>query len=331
MCIIVAKPKGVKMPSNEIFRNCFMNNNDGAGLMYANPKTGMIEIEKGFMTWASFETRLEELKSKYNNFKDMNFVAHFRIGTQGKNDEHTCHPFPISSKDKLLRKVRLTTDMGFVHNGILSDYSNRSYDYKTRTYTTTKTLLSDTQLFIKHQLNSYKSLNRNFLKNKQVRDFIARYAGENSSKFAFIDKGDNLYLFGNFTEDEGVYYSNSSYSYSGYSKYISNHYWDDDEDYVKSAKSDSEKRIDKIEKEDIYYEPYEGYSLEDIEGMSNLVLLSKGDKLDFNNGYIYEVGNADEDDLWVYDKDAKQVYFVYEGYLTFYDYGIAYKNDEEIE
>ena len=64
MCIIVAKPKGVDMPSNEIFRNCFIDNNDGAGLMYANPKTGMIEIEKGFMTWSSFETRLEELKSK---------------------------------------------------------------------------------------------------------------------------------------------------------------------------------------------------------------------------------------------------------------------------
>ena len=328
MCIIVAKPKGVDMPSNEIFRNCFINNNDGAGLMYANPKTGMIEIEKGFMTWASFETRLEELKSKYDNFTDMNFVAHFRIGTQGKNDEHTCHPFPISSKDKLLRKVRLTTDMGFVHNGILSDYSNRSYDYKTRTYTTTKTLLSDTQLFIKHQLNSYKSLNRNFLKNKQVRDFIARYASENASKFAFIDKGDKLYLFGNFTEDEGVYYSNSSYSYSGYSKYISSCSWDDD--YVKSAKSDSEKRIDKIEKEDSYYEPYEGYSLEDIDTVSSLVLLDKGDKIDFENGYIYEVGNS-TDDLWVYDKDAEQVYFVYEGYLTFYDYGMAYRDNEIID
>ena len=330
MCIIVAKPKGVKMPKNEIFRNCFMNNDDGAGLMYANPKTGMIEIEKGFMTWSSFETRLEELKSKYDDFEDMNFVAHFRIGTQGKNDEHTCHPFPISSKDKLLRKVRLTTDMGFVHNGILSDYSNRSYDYKTRTYTTKQSLLSDTQLFIKHQLNSYKSLNRNFLKNKQVRDFIARYASENSSKFAFIDKGDNLYLFGSFTEDEGVYYSNSSYSYSGYSRYISNCSWDDTEDYVKSAKSDSESRLDKIEKEDSYYEPYEGYKLEDIDTVSSLVLLHKGDKIDFENGYIYEVGNS-TDDIWVYDRDAEQVYFVYEGYLTFYDYGIAYRDNEIID
>ena len=318
------------MPKNEIFRNCFINNDDGAGLMYANPKTGMIEIEKGFMTWSSFETRLEELKNKYDNFEDMNFVAHFRIGTQGKNDEHTCHPFPISSKDKLLRKVRLTTDMGFAHNGILSDYSNRSYDYKTRTYTTKQTLLSDTQLFIKHQLNSYKSLNRNFLKNKQVRDFIARYASENSSKFAFIDKGDNLYLFGTFTEDEGVYYSNSSYNYSGYSRYISNCSWDDTEDYVKSAKSDSESRIDKIEKEDSYYEPYEGYSLEDIDTVSSLVLLHKGDKIDFENGYIYEVGNS-TDDIWVYDRDAEQVYFVYEGYLTFYDYGMAYRDNEIID
>lgn len=332
MCIIVAKPKGVEMPTNEIFRNCFMNNDDGAGLMYTNPSTGMIEIEKGFMTWHSFETRLDELKDKYNDFKDMNFVAHFRIGTQGKNDEYTCHPFPVSSKDKMLRKLKLTTDMGFVHNGILSDYSSSSYDYKTKTYIKKQSVLSDTQLFIKHQLNSYKSLNRNFLKNKQVRDFISRYASENSSKFAFIDKGDQLYLFGNFTVDEGVYYSNSTYSYSSYSRYLSSYDWSDwnNTETYKSPKKESENRVETIEKTDSFYEPYEGYTLEDIDGISDLIVLNTGDKMEFDSGYIYEVGDSNED-IWVYDKASEQLYFVYHGYLTFYEYGVAYRDNELID
>ena len=332
MCIIVAKPKGVEMPKNEIFRNCFMNNDDGAGLMYANPSTGMIEIEKGFMTWHSFETRLDELKEKYNDFKDMNFVAHFRIGTQGKNDGYTCHPFPISSKDKMLRKLKLTTDMGFVHNGILSDYSSSSYDYKTKTYIKKQSVLSDTQLFIKHQLNSYKSLNRNFLKNKQVRDFISRYASENSSKFAFIDKGDQLYLFGNFTKDDGVYYSNSTYSYSGYSRYLSSYDWSDwsTSDYVKSPTSESEKRVETVEKSSSWYEPYEGYTVEEAADVYDLVFLNTGDKMEFDSGYIYEVGN-NTDDIWVYDRAGEQLYFVYQGYLTFYDYGVAYRDNELID
>lgn len=332
MCIIVAKPKGVEMPTNEIFRNCFMNNDDGAGLMYTNPSTGMIEIEKGFMTWHSFETRLDELKDKYNDFKDMNFVAHFRIGTQGKNDGYTCHPFPISSKDKMLRKLKLTTDMGFVHNGILSDYSSSSYDYKTKTYIKKDTVLSDTQLFIKHQLNSYKSLNRNFLKNKQVRDFISRYASENSSKFAFIDKGDTLYLFGNFTVDEGVYYSNSTYSYGGYSRYLSSYDWSDwsTSDYVKSPTSESESRVETVEKSSSWYEPYEGYTLSEAADTYDLVFLNSGDKIEFDNGYIYEVGDSTED-TWVYDRAGEQVYYVYHGYLTFYDYGVAYRNNEIID
>lgn len=33
MCIIAAKPAGVEMPSDEILRTMWNNNNDGAGFM----------------------------------------------------------------------------------------------------------------------------------------------------------------------------------------------------------------------------------------------------------------------------------------------------------
>ena len=34
MCIIVAKKKGLELPTKEILRNCFNYNSDGAGLMF---------------------------------------------------------------------------------------------------------------------------------------------------------------------------------------------------------------------------------------------------------------------------------------------------------
>ena len=47
MCIIVAKKKGLELPTKEILRNCFNYNSDGAGLMFNDGK--QVFIEKGFM------------------------------------------------------------------------------------------------------------------------------------------------------------------------------------------------------------------------------------------------------------------------------------------
>jgi hypothetical protein len=53
MCIIVYKPKGIELPKEDILKNCFDNNADGAGYMYAHK--GKVLIHKGFMDWEDFK------------------------------------------------------------------------------------------------------------------------------------------------------------------------------------------------------------------------------------------------------------------------------------
>ena len=38
MCIIVYKPAGKRLPSENILKNCFINNPDGAGIMIKTEK-----------------------------------------------------------------------------------------------------------------------------------------------------------------------------------------------------------------------------------------------------------------------------------------------------
>jgi len=230
MCIIVVKKKDIKMPSMDTLETCFLHNPDGAGFMYVDNEE--VVIEKGFMTWDAYKTRLTELNKQYNNFEGKVFVSHFRIGTQGKNDEHTCHPFPITGRHRLLRKTNLRTDVAMVHNGILSEYNSYS---KYAKYHEKDALLSDTQLFIRYTVNAFKSLNRNFYKNPEVVECLAHIS--DGSKLCFLDKFEQLVMTGNYVSDEnGVLYSNTSYIPYTYVKSYSSPYnykdWYDDRDYA---------------------------------------------------------------------------------------------------
>ena len=59
MCIIVAKKKGLELPTKERLKNCFNYNSDGAGIMFNDGN--QVFIEKGFMDFNSFYSRLEAL------------------------------------------------------------------------------------------------------------------------------------------------------------------------------------------------------------------------------------------------------------------------------
>ena len=65
MCIIVAKKKGLELPTKEILENCFTANDDGAGISW-NTDNGTVIIEKGFMTFNEFYNRLLEIDNEYN-------------------------------------------------------------------------------------------------------------------------------------------------------------------------------------------------------------------------------------------------------------------------
>ena len=52
MCIIIAKEKYGRLPSEKELKNCFTNNSDGAGFMYV--KNGKVVIDKGYMKYEAF-------------------------------------------------------------------------------------------------------------------------------------------------------------------------------------------------------------------------------------------------------------------------------------
>ena len=206
MCIIVAKKSGVEIPKMETLKRCFNNNSDGAGLMYH--KNGTVFIEKGFMTWTDFEDRVNRLKREIDTTKE-GIVFHFRIGTAGTNSKENCHPYMISSNYDKLHSTRLKTNIGVAHNGILHDYNPTKSEEE-------ELNINDTQKFIAQVLTYFKKQHgTEFTMNKQVVDIISNLLG--TSKLAFLDNDNRVSLIGAFVEENGVYYSNSTYSYDRYS------------------------------------------------------------------------------------------------------------------
>ena len=214
MCIIVAKKKGVKMPSKNILETCFNNNSDGAGLMYV--QNGQVIIDKGYMDFKSFYKRLQKLERRLGDLTNKSIVMHFRIGTQGANDKATTHPFPISKDITQLKATYVKTDVGMVHNGIISRFN---YDKS----------ISDTQLFIKDFVSVIKNLKKDFYTDNSVMQLLKGEIG--SSKLCFLDKNENIYYIGEKFVDNGVVYSNTTYKSYYYKTPSCGYAYDYDYDY----------------------------------------------------------------------------------------------------
>ena len=212
MCIIAIKPKNKELFNDDLLKNMFDNNPDGAGYMFYDTKKKTVIIRKGFMTLKALKKALK----KEGNLKKTNLVMHFRIGTSGKMDKFNCHPYPVFEKNGL----DVHTPLGVAHNGILS------------AYTPTKTsAINDTQVFIRNVLSK---LSKNFLNEYNSRTLIEELIGTN--KLAFLDNANTVHTIGNFVEHDGYMFSNTSYekrtfSYTpswskGWSKY--DYLWQDD-------------------------------------------------------------------------------------------------------
>ena len=229
MCIIIAKNKIGRIPTESELRNSFEYNGDGAGFMYVDH--GKVIIDKGYMNIDSFLKHYRSLLVKYNDFKNKCLVIHCRIGTSGKNDKGNTHPYPITDNVKALKSRHLFREnIGIAHNGIIHGYG-------------TATGLNDTQEYISKYLYPLYYHYRDFYKNK---DMLYQIKLATSSKFVILDKTDTLYFIGDFTEDKGLYFSNNSYkswqerysnySYNynynyGYGKYNKYDYEDNYDDY----------------------------------------------------------------------------------------------------
>mgnify|MGYP007022380159 CR=1 FL=1 len=61
MCILLVKPKGVMIPSDETLQQCFKSNPDGAGIAYCT-KDRKIVIKKGLMTYESLIAEVRDIQ-----------------------------------------------------------------------------------------------------------------------------------------------------------------------------------------------------------------------------------------------------------------------------
>lgn len=203
MCIIAAKPAGVKMPSWETIRTMWENNRDGAGIMYTRTQTQkrkgrpttaqVVQIEKGFMTLPALLDRLTELGRELD-LTATPVVLHFRITTSGGTKPENCHPFPIAGSLGMLQKLKSTARVGIAHNGIIPIQPRKG--------------ISDTMEYILSQLAPLQAALPRFYENVHALELIKNAIG---SKMAFLTAEGRIYTVGDFLEDGGIMYSNGSY------------------------------------------------------------------------------------------------------------------------
>ncbi|MEG0759064.1 MAG: hypothetical protein RR505_11705 [Raoultibacter sp.] len=190
MCIICVSPLGVRQPSVSTLRNMFSRNPHGAGYMVA--RDGKVVIHKGFMNITDY---LRAIQSEHFTAKDI-VVYHFRISTQaGVNPEMT-HPFPLSNQPARMRVLDQTCRCGIAHNGIIR-----------LTADPTNTRYSDTAIFITDYLSSILRT-RDDLRNQDRLDYVFRLA---QSKLAIMDGSGYIATVGEFINDKGLLFSNTSY------------------------------------------------------------------------------------------------------------------------
>lgn len=200
MCVIAFSPKGVDIPSEQQIKRMWEHNPDGAGYAYVNKK-GKVVYKKGFMSLGELMKELEAPE----RFKNTNFALHFRIGTSGKNDKATCHPFPVSNCFGDLRKTEGEADSVLFHNGILSRGGIAN------------PLASDTQDFVIAMSPLFKKYNKS-----KTRDYFIEELIE-GSRLLVLYKNNAFKMFGKWEQDGDIWVSNLNYKTS-YDWYGSGYY-----------------------------------------------------------------------------------------------------------
>lgn len=219
MCVIAFSPKGNDMPTEAQIKKMFKKNPDGAGFAYEEGDT--VKYKKGFM---NVDDLLEEL-GPLDKWKDKNIAMHFRIGTAGKNDKKTTHPFPISNNFGELRKLKGEGPVLF-HNGVIAKLGG-----------IIDPLASDTQDFVAGVAS--KLLTRPNKPTKVTEAVIESIIG--ASRLLLMYGKGKIVKFGEWKEKDGNLYSNllwdytpttTTYSYS--TNYYGGYYGGDKFDYYEA-------------------------------------------------------------------------------------------------
>ena len=192
MCVIAYQTKNQDLLTYEEIKNMALTNPHGMGWM-AN-LNGKIFYKKGYFNVDEFYNDYVTLR---NNPDLVDIALHFRIGTGSAIDIANCHPFPITSVKKRLKRSKGTADVCIMMNGIIGKSTQE---------------LSDTAIFTMTQLKKYYNMDSRFFLhfNKvQKKAFDNEISG---CRFVFMSK-DGSKLFGYGWSD-----------YEGKAK-VSNRHW----------------------------------------------------------------------------------------------------------
>lgn len=205
MCVILFSPKGVEAPTEEQIKKAFARNPDGSGFAYCD-NHGKVKFEKGFMCVEDLLNRLKPLEQWTNT----NLAIHFRIGTAGKNDAKTCHPFPISNKFKDLQQLKGEGPVLF-HNGILDKGGLAD------------PMSSDTQDFVIAYSPMFAKYNKSKVRDSFIEDavtgsrLLVMFDNNKVKMYGKWEKsGDGKLLVSNKLWEQEHYYSYPTYSWSGW-------------------------------------------------------------------------------------------------------------------
>jgi len=195
------------MPSNKLLKRAFTNNPNGFGLAY-RIAAGMPHIKKGAMTFKAVKRLLRSTP----DLVEADVILHFRLATSGYIYEGNCHPFPLSRNVDHLTALEVTSRMAVAHNGIIYTSTKPSTVYYEagKRWGNEGDALSDTQEFVRDYLVDIGDS----IFNKGVRKLIE---DDTMSKFAILTtKG--ILLIGDFTNENGLYFSNDSHKKPNYWK-----------------------------------------------------------------------------------------------------------------
>lgn len=198
MCLISVSPKGTDKYS-DFFLKSISNglgcNGDGSGfaVKYEN---NIIYISKGFNTSKELIKALKD--QNINNKAEL--IVHNRIGTSGLKNTDNCHPFVVTeiTKDILQNNQLITNCPVLAHNGIFGKFADKD------------SVFSDTFHFVQKFLGLPRVtaiLNEDDEQFKYL--FKDSFVGYNKLAILFPHK--DLLMIGDFTLDQGYYFSSHSY------------------------------------------------------------------------------------------------------------------------
>jgi glutamine phosphoribosylpyrophosphate amidotransferase len=205
MCVIAISKPGKRLPTRSELESMWRQNPHGAGFMVA--RDGHVVIQKGFMTFQSFDKAL----SAENFSRSDSVIYHFRISTQAGVSAAMTQPFPVTRSLAKLKSTSAVCNVGIAHNGIIPLTTDSS-----------ETEYSDTALFISKYISKYLYRfirSGNDILSPETAEIICALAGA-GSRFALMNGRGEVATIGRFETDNGLLFSNLLFKDSYYSSFL---------------------------------------------------------------------------------------------------------------